>query len=160
PWLAGVVLPTYIIIGLCAIPYIDFNKKGNGYYTFKERAFAITTFLFGFLVLWVVLIVLGTFLRGPNWNFFGFYEFCDPNKVLALNNINLSDILYIDVLHKAKPSFWLAREFPGILLVLGYFGFTPLILAKLLPKMYMKMGFFRFHAMSNILLMMALLPVK
>ena len=23
------------------------------------------------VVLWVVLIVLGTFLRGPNWNFFG-----------------------------------------------------------------------------------------
>ena len=66
-----------IIVGLIAMPYIDFNPKGNGYYTFAERPFAITTFLFGFLILWVVLIVLGTFLRGPNWNFFGPFEFWD-----------------------------------------------------------------------------------
>src|SRR5919109_1586601 len=50
PWLAGVVLPTFIIIGLIAIPYIDKNQKGNGYYTFAQRPFAISMFLFGFLV--------------------------------------------------------------------------------------------------------------
>src|SRR5262249_40707692 len=60
PWMAGVVLPTFIIIGLIAIPYIDFNKQGNGYFTFKQRAFSIFMFMFGFIVLWVVLIVLGT----------------------------------------------------------------------------------------------------
>ena len=37
PWLAGVVLPGLIIAGLIAIPYIDKNPKGNGYYTFNER---------------------------------------------------------------------------------------------------------------------------
>ena len=64
PWMAGVVLPTMIIIGLMALPYIDFNREGNGFYSFKRRWFAVTTFLFGFIVLWVTLIVLGTFLRG------------------------------------------------------------------------------------------------
>ena len=54
-----------------AIPYIDFNKTGNGYYTIDQRKFAYVMFQFGFLVLWVTLIVMGTFLRGPNWNFFG-----------------------------------------------------------------------------------------
>ena len=54
PWLAGVVLPGLIIVGLMAIPYIDKNPKGNGYYTFKERKPEITIFLFGFAVLWVV----------------------------------------------------------------------------------------------------------
>jgi len=34
PWLAGVVLPGLIIVGLICIPYIDKNPKGNGYYTF------------------------------------------------------------------------------------------------------------------------------
>ena len=29
------------------IPYIDVNPKGNGYYCFKDRKFAISTFLFG-----------------------------------------------------------------------------------------------------------------
>ena len=37
PWYAGVVLPTLIVVGLMAIPYIDTNPKGNGYYTFAER---------------------------------------------------------------------------------------------------------------------------
>src|SRR4029453_15731146 len=32
PWHAGVVLPTFIIVGLMVIPYIDINPKGNGYY--------------------------------------------------------------------------------------------------------------------------------
>ncbi|MFQ5496227.1 MAG: hypothetical protein ACE5EX_12705, partial [Phycisphaerae bacterium] len=40
PWIAGVVLPGFIIVGLCAIPYLDHNPKGNGYYTFEERPFA------------------------------------------------------------------------------------------------------------------------
>ncbi|MEO6987626.1 MAG: hypothetical protein ABI239_03170, partial [Aquihabitans sp.] len=92
PWMAGVVLPTMIIIGLVALPYIDFNREGNGFYTFKKRWFAITTFMFGFLVLWVTLIVLGTFLRGPNWNFFGPFAYWDPHVVLPLNNINVSDL--------------------------------------------------------------------
>ncbi|HEX6738999.1 MAG TPA: hypothetical protein VF310_12040, partial [Vicinamibacteria bacterium] len=34
PWLAGVVFPSLIIVGLMAIPYIDLNPKGNGYYTY------------------------------------------------------------------------------------------------------------------------------
>ena len=54
PWLAGVVLPGLIIVGLIAIPYIDKNPKGNGYYTFNERKAEITLFLFGFVVLWCV----------------------------------------------------------------------------------------------------------
>src|SRR5262245_38880224 len=48
PWLAGVVLPGLIIAGLIAIPYVDKNPKGNGYYTFSERKAEITIFLFGF----------------------------------------------------------------------------------------------------------------
>ena len=77
PWLAGVVFPGLIIVGLGAIPYIDNNPKGNGYYTLKDRKWEIGTFLFGFLILWILLVVLGTFLRGPNWNFFGPYEYWD-----------------------------------------------------------------------------------
>ena len=40
PWLAGVVLPLMIMQGLMAIPYIDFNKKGNGYYCYNDRKFS------------------------------------------------------------------------------------------------------------------------
>src|SRR6266446_6393745 len=98
PWMAGVVLPSLILVGLMAIPYIDFNKAGNGYFTIDQRKFAYVMFNFGFLVLWVTLIVMGTFLRGPNWNFFGPYEIWDAHKVEALNNVDLSEIFWINIL--------------------------------------------------------------
>ena len=55
----------------------------------------ITTFLFGFLILWILLVILGTFLRGPNWNFFGPYEFWDIHKLEALVNVNLSEYIWV-----------------------------------------------------------------
>src|SRR3989442_5743251 len=85
------------------MPFIDTNPKGNGYYTLKERPFAIATWLFGFLILWVVLIFFGTFLRGPNWNFFGPYEYWDAHKQAALNNINVSNVFWNQMLHRAPP---------------------------------------------------------
>src|SRR5262245_35135043 len=129
PWMAGVVLPTFIIIGLIALPYIDFNQKGNGYFTFNQRPFAITTFLFGFVVLWVTLIVLGTFLRGPNWNFFGPFERWDPHKNVPLNNINLSELFWLNLLGvPMEGRGWFIRELPGILLILAYLLFLPPLL--------------------------------
>jgi hypothetical protein len=161
PWLAGVVLPSLIIVGLMAIPYIDTNPKGNGYFTFKERRWEITIFLVGFLVLWCVLIVLGTFLRGPNWNFFGPYEFWDVNKLVPLNNINLSEIVWIKVLKRSLPDFWLWREFVGIALVGFYVGALPLILSKtLLRRFYEKMGPARYLVGVSLALIMLALPIK
>jgi hypothetical protein len=41
------------------------------------------------------MIITGTFLRGPGWNFFGPFEYWDPHKVVALNNVNLSDYVWV-----------------------------------------------------------------
>ncbi|MFO0758340.1 MAG: hypothetical protein U0359_17745 [Byssovorax sp.] len=90
PWFAGVVLPGLIIVGLMVIPYIDINPKGNGYYCFKDRAFAISTFLFGFLVLWIVLIIMGTFIRGPGWYLFLPGQYWDVHKTVAITNQDFS----------------------------------------------------------------------
>jgi hypothetical protein len=162
PWMAGVVLPSFIILGLIAAPYIDFNQKGNGYFTFSQRPFAITTFLFGFIVLWVTLIVLGTFLRGPNWNFFGPFESWDPHKTVPLNNINLSDYFWLYLFGSAmegKP--WFIRELPGIILILAYLLLLPPLLAKtILRRFFVRMGFVRFFILVTLLQFMALLPIK
>lgn len=173
PWMAGVVLPSLIVAGLMAIPYLDFNKRGNGYYTIKERKFSYIIFQFGFLEMWVTLIVLGTLLRGPNWNFFGPYEHWDAHKVEALVNVYLSDVFWKDLFHMSPPlapagsSIWiqipyiLVREAPGILLVLGYFIVLPPIMAlTVFRNFYRKMGFIRFMVMTNLLLFMASLPIK
>src|SRR5215510_778706 len=93
PWHAGVVLPSFIILGLMVIPYIDINPKGNGYYCWKDRKWEILTFFVGFHILWVSLIIIGTFLRGPGWNWFWFWEKWDPHKVEALTNVDLPYLL-------------------------------------------------------------------
>ena len=161
PWLAGVVLPGLIIAGLIAIPYIDKNPKGNGYFTFKERKAEITLFLFGFAVLWVSLIVLGTFLRGPNWNFFGPFEFWDLHKLEALTNVNLSEYVWVRLLRTGMPSFWLIRELPGILLVLFYVFALPVLLSKnLFKSYYQKLGPPRYYVACFLFLSMMSLPIK
>ncbi len=173
PWMAGVVLPSLVVFGLMAIPYLDFNKQGNGYYTIEQRKFAYLTFQFGFLVLWVTLIVMGTFLRGPNWNFFGPYEYWDAHKVEAIYNVDLSEYFWINMLGMGRPrapegsgeltklGYILLREAPGILLVLFYLVATPPILAAtVMRKFFVRMGFIRFMVLANLLLFMALLPIK
>src|SRR3954471_295935 len=181
PWLAGVVFPSLIIVGLMAIPYIDTNPKGNGYFTFKERKVEISLFLFGFLILWVLLVTLGTFLRGPNWNFFGPYEYWDLHKLLALNNVNLSEYFWVKLLHTKLPTGAVGkfvRELPGIILVVFYIGVLPGILAmtrktwtfKLgsrtysmtfgLRKYFEKLGPWRYSVFVMLLLCMIALPIK
>ncbi len=161
PWLAGVVLPTLIIVGLMAIPYLDTNPKGNGYYTFKERKAEITIFLFGFVVLWSSLIVLGTFLRGPNWNFFGPFEYWDIHKLEALTNVNLSEYVWLRGLGTGLPSNWFVRELFGIALVLVYILALPVILAgSVFRGYYEKLGPTRFYVGVFLFLMMLALPVK
>ena len=161
PWLAGVVLPGLIIAGLIAIPYVDTNPKGNGYFTFKERKAEITIFLFGFVVLWCSLIVLGTFLRGPNWNFFGPFEFWDIHKLAALTNVNLAEYIWVRGLRMGLPSQWFIREIFGILFVLFYVFALPVLLAKLWFKGYVeKLGASRYYVSVVLFLMMMSLPLK
>lgn len=172
PWMAGVVLPSIILGGLMAIPYIDFNKRGNGYYTFNERKFSVITFMFGFLPLWVAMIVLGTFIRGPNWNMFGPYEYWDVHKLEVLNNINLSDWLWVDQLKQPLPrpaadatvleTFLtiIKREWLGLAIVVGYLAVLPPLGAALFRGFFMKMGFLRYMVLANLMLFMWALPLK
>jgi hypothetical protein len=161
PWLAGVVLPGLIIVGLMAIPYIDKNPKGNGYYTFAERKAEITLFLFGFVILWSSLIVLGTFLRGPNWNFFGPFEYWDIHKLEALTNVNLSEYIWVKALGQGLPANWLVREAFGILAVLIYtFGLPVLLARRVFRTYYEKLGPPRYYVTVFLFLMMMSLPAK
>lgn len=161
PWMAGVVLPGLIVVGLIAIPFLDVNPKGNGYYTFKERRFAIATFLYGWLALWIFLIQVGTFLRGPNWTFYGPFEFWDSHKVVAENNINLSEIMWIKIFNMRLPRNLFLREIFGIILVGFYlFGTVPLITKKWGKSYLEKMGAVRYYIMIFLMLGMMSLPIK
>ncbi len=172
PWMAGVVYPGLIIVGLIAMPFIDTNPKGNGYYTLKERPFAIITWLFGFLILWVVLIFFGTFLRGPNWSFFGPYEYWDSHKQEALNNVDVSHFFWSGLMDRARPTAaehpdWptglvaVYREWLGFVIVGAYLFVLPVILRfTVFRRMYEQMGAIRYVIMVFLLLFMALMPIK
>lgn len=160
PWLAGVVLPTLIIVGLMAIPYIDTNPKGNGYYSFRERKWEIGVFLYGFLVLWSFLIITGTFLRGPNWSFYGPYEFWDPNKLEPLVNIDLSELFWVKMLSMPLPKLWLIREAPGLIVVLAYLGLPIVLALGPFRRFYLKMGAARYYVGAYLFLTMMSLPIK
>ncbi len=172
PWMAGVVLPLVIIGGLVAIPYIDFNRKGNGYYCFNDRKMSVVVFLFGFLPLWIGMIILGTFIRGPNWNMFGAYEYWDVHKLEVLNNVNLSEYFWVWGLGQSLPSYQgsdvltsiltiLKREWLGLLLTIGYLAILPPLMAvTILRSYYMRMGFLRYMVFANLILFMMALPVK
>src|SRR5689334_21597357 len=102
------------------------------------------------------MIVIGTFLRGPNWNFFGPYEYWDPGKVEALVNVNLSEYFSLKRLRTGLPGSWLIRELPGILLMGFYFFGLPVLLCqtKWVKHYYENMGTSRYYSGITLFLFM------
>jgi hypothetical protein len=157
PWLAGVVLPTLIIIGLMIIPFIDINPAGNGYYCFKERKYEVLTFIFGFHILWVSMIIIGTFFRGPGWNLFWPWQRWDPHKVVALTNVDLPYLLGF------RDYGWSAVC--GAVVVLGYFvvglaGFYLWVLRVKGKEFLERWGLVRFLITAFLFVTMLSLPAK
>jgi menaquinol-cytochrome c reductase cytochrome b/c subunit len=64
PMVAGVLLPGMALVGLILAPYTDRNPSNKP----EERKFAVSLFTV-FLMYWAVLVLIGTFFRGPGFNF-------------------------------------------------------------------------------------------
>jgi menaquinol-cytochrome c reductase cytochrome b/c subunit len=64
PQVAGVTIPTVIIIVWFALPYIDRNPSTNP----DDRKLAIVLFSF-YVITFAILGILGMFFRGPGFNF-------------------------------------------------------------------------------------------
>ncbi|MBK9315446.1 MAG: cytochrome b N-terminal domain-containing protein [Acidobacteria bacterium] len=64
----GVGIPTLEVLILLLVPYFDRSTKGVGQWFAKERLLANTLFLI-FVIVNIGLIIIGTFFRGPNWEF-------------------------------------------------------------------------------------------
>ena len=64
----GVGVPAIEVLILFLVPYFDRAQKGVGQWFSRERLLANT--LFGtFVIVNIVLIIIGTFFRGQNWEF-------------------------------------------------------------------------------------------
>jgi menaquinol-cytochrome c reductase cytochrome b/c subunit len=63
PLVAGVLIPTAIVLGLMGLPYIDRSPHVSA----RHRKVAVATFTV-FLVLWIALTFVGFAFRGENWD--------------------------------------------------------------------------------------------
>ncbi len=157
PWIAGVMYPSLIVMGLMVIPYVDMNPKGNGYYTFKERKFAILTFCFGFHVLWILLIIVGVFMRGPGWLWFWPWEYWDSHRIVAETNYDLTQFIGID------SKSLLGSVIGGAIIHIYFFlGLTvPYLLMKMRKsQMLEKLGIIRYSIVAFLFFSMLGLPIK
>ena len=156
PWIAGVVMPTMIIIGLMVIPYIDTNPLGSGYYTWKQRKFSISTFMFGFVILWVAMIIIGTFIRGPGWQWFWPGQTWDHNRLIYEVNRDLPDLFGITS-NMAKAVF-------GAIVVGGFYlvggGAVYSLFRRKMQKDFQRMSLLQFSLMAFLWLTMLALPLK
>jgi hypothetical protein len=64
PQIAGVLIPGIALILLMLAPFIDKNPSTKP----TDRKFAIAMFSI-FVLMWAVLVILGSFFRGPGFNF-------------------------------------------------------------------------------------------
>jgi quinol-cytochrome oxidoreductase complex cytochrome b subunit len=64
PMVAGVTIPGIGLIVLVLAPYIDKNPSNRP----EDRKFAISLFTI-FMMFWAVLVLIGSFFRGPGFNF-------------------------------------------------------------------------------------------
>ena len=158
PWIAGVVMPTLIIIGLIVIPYIDENPLGNGYYTYKQRRFAIWAFIFGFIILWCSMIVIGTLIRGPGWMWFWPGMTWDHNRLIFEINRDLHEIIGIT----SQP--WIGifggLVVGGFAVVAGYACHRVITATEFSRKILGRMSLLQYTILQTLLIIMLALPVK
>jgi menaquinol-cytochrome c reductase cytochrome b/c subunit len=64
PMVAGVTIPGMGLFALMLAPYLDKNPSNKP----EDRKFAISIFTV-FMMFWAVLVIIGSFFRGPGFNF-------------------------------------------------------------------------------------------
>ena len=108
------------------------------------------------------LIVLGTFLRGPNWNFFGPFEFWDLHKLEALDQrqpvrVHLGE----GARHRPAVAMVRARDLRHPVGADSTSSRCPGLLAKLWFKSYYeKLGAPRYYVTAFLFVTMMALPIK
>lgn len=161
PWIAGVILPNLILVGLMAIPYCDTSPLGNGYYTIKQRKYALGVFFVGFHCLWISMTVIGVFIRGPGWMWFWPGMTWDHTRVIYETNRNLNVVFQIPDM--ARGEIGLATLFGGVVVTLYFVLGTGLIhklYTRFKPDSYAKMNIIQYSTMIMLLLTGASLPLK
>ena len=140
PWIAGVLLPQFIVQGLIILPYIDTNPEQQGYYSYKGRQLEFWVMSIGF-IMWFLLILVGSTMRGPSWQLYMPWESWLDHKPNA-------------------PDFW---NFPlpiGLLVIGGYFAVGLALPMVLFKEWVEEKGLIRYGTIMVHLLVMVAVPIK
>jgi hypothetical protein len=140
PWIAGVLIPSIIVAGLMMIPYIDNNPLGSGQYSFTLRKVAMIHFNIGFFM-WLALMFIGYFMRGPNWQLYMPWESWDA--------VNITE-----------DSLWNLQQGEGLAAIAAYFASGMIIPRFASRGFYRRCGFARYVLVMTLLLLMYAVPVK
>jgi hypothetical protein len=153
------------------IPYIDANPLGNGYYTYKQRKSAILTFIFGFIVLWVTMIVIGTLIRGPGWMWFWPGTTWDHNRLEFAVNRDLPDIFGIKGritkiifgaivvgIYGVVAGWFIHKLIAGARMQIG--RWTLIREQPFNQKIFKRMSLLQYAVMQTFLIVMLALPIK
>ena len=142
PWLAGVILPSILLVGLILVPFIDPHKgTGIGRYTLRDRPVAVPVFCFGFLM-WYVLVIIGQFFRGPARMFYWPWE-----DKTVLKELPLVEMV----------NFHIAGGFAFFILYFGACMVVPQIIFK---NFYKTLGVVRYYIFMSLFAVMLLIPIK
>ena len=142
PWLAGVIIPSILLVGLIVLPFIDPNKEtGIGRYTLRDRPVAVPAFCFGF-AMWYVLIIIGQFFRGPARMFYWPWEDKSVLKVLPVTEL---------------VNFHIAGGFAFFIL---YFGICLVVPQLIFKNFYKTLGVIRYYIFMTLFATMLLVPIK
>lgn len=140
PWIAGVLLPQFIVQGLVILPYIDTNPEQQGYYSYKGRQLEFWVMSIGFLM-WFALIIVGSTMRGPSWAFYFPWESW--------------------LIHKPDAaSTWNFPIWAGLMAIGGYFAVGMALPALLFRKWFEEKGILRYALIMTHLLVMLAVPIK
>jgi hypothetical protein len=140
PWIAGVMLPQFIVQGLIFLPYVDTNPEQQGYYSYKGRQLEFWVMSIGF-IMWFLLILVGSTMRGPSWQLYMPWE---------------------SWLHH-KPNAPETKSFSlpiGLLVLGGYFGAGMAIPMVMFKDWVEEKGFIRYQIIMVHLLVMLAVPIK
>ena len=108
PWVAGVVIPAIIVIGLCAIPYLDPTRHGQGEYAARQRPLAWAVFLVG-TAGWFALIAVGMWFRGPGWTWVWPGTAPGPARLEAARDLPNALGLPLVLAYFLVGGFWISR---------------------------------------------------
>ncbi len=142
PWLAGVAIPSIMLVGLIVLPFIDPNKEtGIGRYSLGARPVAVSAFCFGY-AMWYTLIVVGQFFRGPGRVFYWPWE--DKSVVKIVSPAELVNFHIVG----------------GFVFFISYFGVCVIVPKIIFKKFYNTMGAVRYYIFVGLAAIMMLVPVK